>query len=705
MNIIEISVIINFIAERKGDLMKNLVIVESPAKAKTISKFLGSRFKVKASVGHVRDLPKSKMGIDFDDNYEPAYITIRGKGAILKELRMEAKKADKVYLATDPDREGEAISWHLSKALSIPENEACRVEFNEITKETIKNAIKHPRAINMDLVDAQQARRILDRIVGYSISPLLWRKLRKGLSAGRVQSVTTKMICDRELEIKNFVSKEYWTLNATLQTEENEILKASFYGTKEGKLPIDSEKEMDVILKSLKPKAYRVDSAETKVKKRSAYPPFTTSSLQQEASNKYGFSTKKTMMIAQQLYEGIQVGKNIVGLVTYIRTDSTRISTVAQEAAKTFIIDNYGKEYLKPSKSAVKKNGKSIQDAHEAIRPTEVNLKPDDLKSQLKTEQYKLYKLIWERFLASQMSDSVSDAYQLEIVNSNYLFKSNGLKLKFDGFLKVYSYAAVKDVEIPEIAAGKVLSQIELEPKQNFTQPPGRYTESTLVKALEENGIGRPSTYAPTISTIISRGYVRREKKILYPTELGEMTNEIMENYFKEIVDVDFTAKLEAELDQIETQGVEWKSVVDQFYTPFSEMLEVADKAIEKVDLTEESDEICEKCGSSMVVKHGRFGKFLACSNYPECDNTKSIVLKTGVACPKCGGDLVERRTRKGRTFYGCANYPKCDFSTWDKPIKDHCPECDSMMVEKKSGKKLTVKCLNEACGYTKDTN
>ncbi len=683
--------------------MKNLVIVESPAKAKTISKFLGSNYKVKASVGHVRDLPKSKMGVDFENNFEPEYITIRGKGKILKELRSEAKKADKVFLATDPDREGEAISWHLAKALSIQEDDVCRVEFNEITKETIKKAIKVPRKIDKKLVDAQQARRVLDRIVGYSISPLLWRKMRKGLSAGRVQSVTTKMICDRENEIMNFIPEEYWTLNVTLQPEVKKSFEAVFYGNKNGKIKINNTDEMKIILDSLKNDEYRVDSSDEKVKRRSPYKPFTTSSLQQDAANKFGFSTKRTMMVAQQLYEGIQIGKTTVGLVTYIRTDSTRISDFAKDMAREHILENYGEMYIKKEGGKTSQNGKSVQDAHEAIRPTNVAVVPDDIKSQLKTDQYKIYKLIWERFLASQMADSISDAYQLGIVNGEYLFKANGMKLKFDGFLKVYSYTNVKDVELPDLNVGEILKQINIEDKQNFTQPPGRFSESTLVKAMEENGIGRPSTYSPTITTIISRGYVRRDKKILYPTELGLTINEIMENYFKQIVDVEFTANLEAEFDRIEASEVSWRKVVEEFYGPFSITLKSADEAIEKVDLTEETDEICEKCGSSMVIKHGRFGRFLACSNYPECSNTKSIVMKTGVKCPKCGGDIVERKTKKGRIFYGCLNYPKCDFSTWDKPLKEPCPKCDSLLVEKTSGKKTSIKCTNDTCDYVKE--
>jgi DNA topoisomerase-1 len=683
--------------------MKNLVIVESPAKAKTISKFLGSTYKVKASVGHVRDLPKSKMGVDFENNFEPEYITIRGKGKILKELRSEAKKADKVYLATDPDREGEAISWHLAKALSIPEDDVCRVEFNEITKETVKKAIKAPRKIDKELVDAQQARRVLDRIVGYSISPLLWRKMRKGLSAGRVQSVTTKMICDRENEIINFIPEEYWTLNVTLQPEVKKSFEAIFYGNKKGKIKINNADEMKTVLDSLKKDEYRVDSSDEKLKKRSPYKPFTTSSLQQDAANKFGFSTKRTMIVAQQLYEGIQIGKTTVGLVTYIRTDSTRISDFAKEMAKEHILENYGEMYIKKEGGKIAQNGKSVQDAHEAIRPSNVAVMPDDIKSQLKTDQYKIYKLIWERFVASQMADSLSDSYQLGIMNGEYLFKVNGMKLKFDGFLKVYSYTNVKDVEIPDLNVGEILKQIDLENKQNFTQPPGRFSESTLVKAMEENGIGRPSTYSPTITTIIARGYVKRDKKILYPTELGITINEIMENYFKQIVDVDFTANLEAEFDRIEANEVSWRKVVEDFYKPFSITLKSADEAIEKVDLTEETDEICEKCGSPMVIKHGRFGRFLACSNYPECSNTKSIVIKTGVKCPSCGGDIVERKTKKGRIFYGCLNYPKCDFSTWDKPLNEKCPKCDSLLVEKKSGKKISVKCTNDTCDYIKE--
>ncbi|WZL74831.1 type I DNA topoisomerase [Clostridiaceae bacterium 35-E11] len=685
-------------------MAKSLVIVESPAKAKTIGKFLGKNYKVIASVGHVRDLPKSKMGIDVDNNYEPYYITIRGKGPIIKELKKESKKAKKVLLATDPDREGEAISWHLSHILSIDEEENCRIEFNEITKTAIKNAVKKPRKINKHLVDAQQARRILDRLVGYSISPLLWRKIRKGLSAGRVQSVATKIICDREKEIQAFIPKEYWSIIANLRTKDTgQSFEAKFHGTTEGKIEINDKDTVEALIAKLDYNAYRVSSVKRKEKKRNPYPPFTTSSLQQEAANRLGYTTKRTMRIAQQLYEGIDIeGEGTVGLITYIRTDSTRISDEAQKNGKRYILEHYSEEYINDSEKQYKSK-KDAQDAHEAIRPTSVDRSPDQVKDSLKKDQYQLYKLIWERFLASQMKPAVYDTYSVDIQNNDLIFKASGSKLVFDGFLKVYTYAVVSDNEIPAVVEEQQLLLDQIDSKQHFTQPPPRFTEASLVKELEEKSIGRPSTYAPIISTILSRGYIERENKSLKPTELGIIVTDLLVEYFPDIVDVHFTAELEQQLDKIEDNKLDWMKVIDDFFKPFHVTLKHAEEEIKKIELVEEeTDEICEVCGKNMVIKYGKYGKFLACSGYPECEHTRPIMHKIGVTCPRCGGDLVERRSKKGRLFYGCGSFPACNFMVWNKPIEEKCPECESLLVKKNRKKDSVIQCSNKECKYKK---
>ncbi len=685
-------------------MSKYLVIVESPAKAKTIEKFLGRNYKVKASIGHVRDLPKSKMGIDIESDFDPNYITIRGKGPVIKELRTAAKKADKIFLATDPDREGEAIAWHLAFLLNVDPEEACRVSFHEITKDAIKSAIKTPRKIDINLVDAQQARRILDRLVGYGISPLLWRKIRKGLSAGRVQSVATKMICDKEALIKAFVPEEYWEINSKLISGgSKKIFDAQFKGKNGKKLPITNQEESDAILTDLESNQYVISNINKKVKTRSPQACFTTSSLQQEASSRFGFSTKKTMMIAQQLYEGINVkGAGTVGLITYMRTDSVRISDEARDLRKTFIEENYSEAYLSGTERK-KSNKKSAQDAHEAIRPTSVLRVPDEIVESLSKDQHKLYKLIWERFVAHGMANAEFDSVSVELKNGEYDFKSNGTQLKFDGFLKVYTYTSVKENILPDLEVGETCKLKKVEPSQHFTQPPARYTEASLVKEMEEKGIGRPSTYAPTISTILSRGYVEREKKALKPTELGELINEIMESYFDSIVNVGFTAAREEEFDSVENGNVEWKDVIRNFYGPFEKLLSHAEEEIEKVDLTEETDIDCDKCGEKMVIKYGRFGKFMACSNYPECKNTKPILKEIGIKCPLCkDGEVVERKTKKFRTFYGCSTFPDCRFVTWDKPTGEACPDCGEFLVEKRTKKEHSIKCSSKTCKYNR---
>ena len=677
---------------------KTLVIVESPAKAKTIGKFLGSRYKVIASVGHVRDLPKSKMGIDIEDNYEPKYINIRGKGDVIKELKKEAKKAKRVLLATDPDREGEAISWHIAHILGIEKEEDCRIEFNEITKDAIKNAVKTPRVVNQSVVDAQQARRVVDRLVGYSISPLLWKKIRRGLSAGRVQSVALRIICEREKEIQAFVPEEYWSVTAALE-EKKEAFQGMLQKYKGKKIEIKNKEEADKIYKDLENNDFVVNKVVTKEKKRKPSPPFTTSSLQQEASTRLGFFTKRTMSTAQQLYEGIDLkGEGTVGLVTYIRTDSTRISDEAKENAKQYIIENLSSDYI--GNNVWKNKKKDIQDAHEAIRPTYIEKHPKDIKDSLSKDQYKLYKLIWERYLASQMVSAIFDSHQIELLNNDYLFKASGSQMKFDGFLRIYSFSEVKESTLPEVEEGQVIKCNEILPEQHHTQPPARYTEAGLVKDLEELNIGRPSTYVPIITTLLARRYVAREKKSLYPTDLGFLVTSIMETYFSKIVNVSFTSTMEEDLDNVEAREVDWKDVVGDFYSTFKEELDEADKELERIEIEEEvTDEICENCGKNLVIKHGRFGEFLACQGYPECKTTKPIVNKTGVMCPKCGKEIVERKSKRGRMFYGCSGYPDCDFILWNRPLDRKCEKCESLLVEKKS-KKANIVCSNKECDY-----
>lgn len=688
---------------------KNLVIVESPSKAKTIGKFLGSKYKVVASVGHVRDLPKSKLGIDLENNFEPQYIAIRGKGDVIKAMRQEAKNADKVYLATDPDREGEAISWHIAHLLGIDPTKACRIVFNEITKNAIQTAVKNPRTIDTKLVDAQQARRVLDRLVGYQISPLLWRKIRRGLSAGRVQSAALKLICDRENIIKDFKPVEYWNIAAILSDMQEQKGKSTdkkkftaklieYLGKK---ITVENKEMADTVVDALKKHDYMVKKVEKKERTKRAYAPFTTSSLQQDAANKLGYYTKKTMMIAQQLYEGIEVkGHGTVGLVTYIRTDSVRISEEAKAAAKEFIEEKYGTGYYSNNLYSNKK--KDVQDAHEAIRPSYIDLVPDEIKDSLTKDQYNLYKLIWSRFMASQMAAAIYDSMAVEIENGDYTLKANGSKLKFDGYLRVYQDAGEENNEkmLPELQVGHKLNLLDLQCDQNFTQPPSRYTEASLVKDLEEKNIGRPSTYAPIIATLMDRKYVSREKKSLFPTDLGFIVTELMEKYFKEIVDVGFTAELEDRLDDIEIENLDWKNIVSDFYKILKEELEIADKEIEKVKLEDElTGEMCELCGKPMAKKSGRFGDFIACTGYPECKNTKPIITKVDAKCPKCGSDIVARRGKNGRMFYGCSGYPECNQVYWSKPTNKKCPECGSILIEKKT-KTSSLACSNNECGY-----
>ncbi|MGI6705429.1 MAG: type I DNA topoisomerase [Clostridia bacterium] len=686
---------------------QKLVIVESPAKAKTIGRFLGRNYKVEASMGHVRDLPKSQMGVDVEKGFEPKYITIRGKGEILNKIRKEAKNADKIYLATDPDREGEAISWHLAHILHIDENEPCRIEFNEITKQAIKNAIKTPRKINMNLVDAQQARRVLDRLVGYKISPLLWRKVKRGLSAGRVQSVATRMICDREQEILDFVPEEYWTIDGNFQDPvSGKSFQARFFGTKTEKLELSSENEVKKIIEALTDVEFQVVGVKKGEKKRNAPPHFTTSSLQQEASRKLGFTTRRTMMVAQQLYEGIDIkGEGTVGLISYIRTDSTRISQEAQRNALDYIRDQFGAEYA-PKTPNQHRGRKGAQDAHEAIRPTSVHRYPDAIKASLSRDQYKLYKMIYERFLASQMTPARYDTLSIHIQGDQFLFRAYGSHLIFPGYTKIYEEGRddneeERDMQLPLLEEGQKIKLQELVPEQHFTQPPPRYTEATLVKALEEEGIGRPSTYAPTISTILARGYIRREKKNLVPTELGMIVTDLMKKYFKDIVDIQFTAEMENKLDGVEEGVTDWKRVVEEFYQPFLRTLSEADKNLEKIEIEDEvSDVICEKCGANMVYKMGRYGRFLACPNFPTCRNTKAIVEELDVPCPKCGGKLVVRKSKRGRTFYGCDKYPECDFVSWERPVAENCPQCGSYMVAKQDKRGKYHQCSSEECRH-----
>lgn len=682
-----------------GHRARTLLIVESPSKAKTIGKYLGSSYKVIASVGHVRDLPKSKMGINIDNDFEPEYIPIRGKGDVIKELRKEAKAASKVFLATDPDREGEAISWHLAYLLGIDPKTPCRIVFNEITKEAVKNAVKHPRAIDLGLVDAQQARRVLDRLVGYQISPLLWRKIRRGLSAGRVQSAALKIICDRENQIRNFVPQEYWNILVEFAKEKKFTAKLALCDEK--KLTVQSRAEADEITAALREGEYRVGQINRKNRKRKPFPPFTTSSLQQDAANKLGFTTKKTMMVAQQLYEGVEIkGHGTQGLVTYIRTDSVRISAEARAAAKAYIDEHFGSRYTADNIFTNRK--KDIQDAHEAIRPSNLTLDPEEIKESLTRDQYKLYRLIWTRFLASQMAEAVFDSMQVLIKNGRYGLRASGSKLLFDGYQKIYASNLEEDEDsfLPELAEGELLTAGDINCQQKFTEPPARFTEASLVKDLEEKNIGRPSTYAPIIATLLERKYISRDKKLLIPTELGFVVTELMEQYFREIVDAGFTAGMEDKLDDVEAKDLDWKQVVRDFYAPLKEELAVADEQIERVELTPElTEEKCPQCGRPLAIKTGRFGEFLACSGYPECRFTKPIVKSTGVKCPDCGGDIVAKRGRSGKIFYGCSNYPTCTRAFWYKPTDKKCPQCGALLLERNMRGAKYV-CSNDKCGY-----
>ena len=682
---------------------KYLVIVESPAKVKTIKKFLGANYTVVASNGHVRDLPKSTLGIDIENDYEPKYITIRGKGDKLAELRKEAKKADKVYLATDPDREGEAISWHLATALKLDEKKMRRITFNEITKNAVKASLKEPRNIDMNLVDSQQTRRILDRMVGYTISPLLWQKVKRGLSAGRVQSVALRMICEREEEINSFIPEEYWTLEISILPEgQKKPLMARLYGDNNGKLTIKNREEMDAVIAGIKDEEYKVKEIKRGERVKKAPLPFTTSTLQQEASKVLNFATSKTMRIAQQLYEGVDIkGQGTVGLISYLRTDSTRISEEAEIMARTFISGNYGENYLATIENN-KKNNNKIQDAHEAIRPTNIDLTPAKIKDDLSRDQFRLYQLIWKRFTASRMQSARYETTSVKISAGNYIFTTAASKLMFDGFMAVYTGSEDEEekngtVMIKNIDENTRLSLKDYEEKQHFTQPPAHFTEAALVKSLEEQGIGRPSTYAPTISTIIARRYVVKENKNLYVTELGEIVNEIMETAFPVIVDFSFTANMESLLDMIEVGNVQWKTVVRNFYPDLDEAVQNAEKALEKIKIEDEvTDVICEECGKNMVIKYGPHGKFLACPGFPDCRFTKPYFEKTGIECPKCKAELVIKKTKKGRKYYGCERNPECDFMSWQKPIKEPCPKCGDYMVEK--GSKAV--CANPNCGY-----
>ncbi|QGG50390.1 MULTISPECIES: type I DNA topoisomerase [Lysinibacillus] len=682
-----------------------LVIVESPAKAKTIERYLGKKYKVKASIGHVRDLPRSQMGVSAENNFEPKYITIRGKGPVLQELKTAAKKVKKVYLAADPDREGEAIAWHLATALNIDIHSDCRVVFNEITKDAIIESFKNPRPINMDLVDAQQTRRILDRLVGYNISPILWKKVKKGLSAGRVQSVALRMIIDRENEIKNFQPEEYWTIEGSFE-KGKKTFDALYYGNGKDKIKLTNEEQVKAILKDVKGTDFNVVNVSKKERKRNAAPAFTTSSLQQEAARKLNFRAKKTMMLAQQLYEGIDIGKKegTVGLITYMRTDSTRISDTAKTEAIAYIESKYGKEYISTDTKQAKK-ASNAQDAHEAIRPTSTMRSPDELKAVLSRDQLRLYRLIWERFIASQMAPAILDTVAVDLQNGDVLFRANGSQVKFAGFMKLYIEGTDDQTEettklLPEMEVGDQVKSLEIEPKQHFTQPPPRYSEARLVKTMEELGIGRPSTYAPTLDTIQRRGYVVLDAKRFMPTELGEIVHQLVLEFFPDIINIEFTAQMEQDLDDIEEGSRQWKNVVEEFYKDFEVHVKYADEAMEKVVIKDEpAGEDCELCGSPMVFKLGRYGKFMACSNFPDCRNTKAIMKPIGVKCPSCEtGEIVERKSKTKRLFYGCNQYPECEFVSWDKPISRPCPKCSALLVEKKIKKGVQIQCTK--CDY-----
>ena len=684
-------------------MAKYLVIVESPAKVKTIKKFLGKNYEVMASNGHVRDLPKSQLGFSPENDFEPKYITIRGKGEILAKLRKEVKKADKIYLATDPDREGEAISWHLTKALKLDDKDVSRISFNEITKSAVKTSLKNPREIDMDLVDAQQARRMLDRMVGYRISPLLWAKVKRGLSAGRVQSVALRIVCDREEEINAFIPEEYWSLEASLLPEgEKKPIIAKLMDKNGEKIEITSKEQMDAVLAELKDKDFNVTDIKKGERTKKAPLPFTTSTLQQEASKALNFPISKTMRIAQQLYEGVDIkGQGTVGIITYLRTDSVRISEEADAAARTFVEETYGDSYVSAGETGKKSNAK-IQDAHEAIRPTDINRIPSEIKESLSRDQFRLYQLIWKRFAASRMANAVYETTTVNIGVGDYHFRVSTSRVTFDGFMAVYTEAddekAEKQVLLKSLDKDTKLSLVEYDQKQHFTQPPAHYTEASLVKTLEELGIGRPSTYSPTITTIIARRYITKENKNLYVTEIGEVVNSIMKESFPTIVDEHFTANMESLLDSVAEGTVPWKTVVANFYPDLEKAVQAAEEELEKITIEDEvTDEICEVCGRNMVIKYGPHGKFLACPGFPECRNTKPYYEKIGVACPKCGKDVVIKMTKKGRRYYGCIDYPECDFMSWGRPVEKKCPRCGGYMVEK--GNKLA--CADEHCGYT----
>lgn len=690
--------------------MSKLVIVESPAKAKTIQKYLGKDYEVLASNGHIRDLPKSKFGIDLDNDYTPQYIEIAGKETLVKTLKKEARKSEKVYLATDPDREGEAISWHLAAIMGLDPTDLNRVTFNEITKNGVNEGMNSPRKIDLDLVNAQQARRVLDRIVGYKLSPFLWRKVRRGLSAGRVQSVSVRLIVDREAEIRDFKTQEYWSIDAKLARPKDKKAFAAKLHSKNGKkLEMANEQEATTALSEIKGKDFVVQEVKKSVRKKSPSPPFITSTLQQEASKKLGFQARRTMKAAQELYEGIEVADlGAVGLITYMRTDSLRISAEALAEARQYIETAYGGQYL-PAQARAYKSKKSAQDAHECIRPSMPALSPDKVKGSLSLDQYKLYKLIWERFIACQMENALLDAMSIKVAAGDYTFNSSGFTVKFDGYTKLYEVVQEEGEEerpeaLPALEKGEVLDVRELIPNQHFTQPPPRYTEASLIKALEENGIGRPSTYAPTITTIINRGYVEREKKALLPTALGEVTTKLMEEQFRSIVDADFTANMEEKLDLVEEGKTDWIGLLDEFYNEFAKTLETAEKNMEGTRVKvpdEETDIVCESCGRNMVIKLGRFGKFLACPGFPECRNTKKIVQETGGVCPVCSKKVVGKKSKNGKGFFGCEGFPECNFMTWDKPLPDPCPKCSSTLF-RKMGKAGKIHCLKEGCGFEK---
>lgn len=685
-----------------------LVIVESPAKAKTIERYLGKKYIVRASLGHLRDLPKSQMGVDVENEYEPKYITIRGKGPILQELKKDAKKVKKIYLAADPDREGEAIAWHLAFQLGIDIESNCRVVFNEITKDAIKASFKNPRPIDMNLVDSQQARRILDRLVGYNISPILWKKVKKGLSAGRVQSVALRLIIDRENEINAFEPEEYWSIGAAFKKGRSNF-EASYYGNVKKKLGLANKEEVDAVLGQLKGDSFEVHDVVKRERKRNPALPFTTSSLQQEAARKLNFRARKTMMVAQQLYEGINIGKEgTVGLITYMRTDSTRIADSAKNESSEFIEKMYGQEYLAAGTKKAAKQSAGAQDAHEAIRPTSVMRPPAAMKDFLSRDQYRLYKLIWERLIASQMAPAVLDTVRVDLVNGDVRFRATGSQVKFEGFMKVYvegddDKKEEQDRILPPLEKGEHLKFEDIDPKQHFTQPPPRYTEARLVRTLEELGIGRPSTFAPTLDTIQRRGYVTLDARRFIPTELGTIVHNAVNEFFPDIIDVEFTAQMEKELDEVEEGKKKWIKVIDNFYKDFEKHVEYADAEMEKIEIKDEpAGEDCEKCGQPMVYKMGRYGKFMACSGFPDCRNTKAIMKPIGVTCPSCKeGQVVERKSKSRRTFYGCDRYPECEYVSWDKPVARPCPKCDSTLVEKRSKKGVRIQCTE--CEYKED--